>query len=74
MKIDSKNRNVLIKKKKLFFISGFSKNFKIYRCDNYECIYIENNCHNNFIKGFIQINKYYIVSYSYDKNINIWLF
>ena len=64
----------ILKEKGLFFISGFSKNFKIYRCDNYECIYIENNCHNNFIKGFIQINKYYIVSYSYDKNINIWLF
>ena len=65
---------LILKEKGLFFISGFSKNFKIYKCDNYECIYIENDCHNNFIKGFTQINNFSIVSYSYDKYINIWVF
>jgi WD40 repeat protein len=64
----------ILKEKGLFFISGFSQNFKIYRCDNYECIYIEKDSHNNFIKGFVQINNCSIVSYSYDKSINIWFF
>ena len=45
---------ILIKEKGIFLIGGRSKDIKIYRNDNYECIQIVQNAQNENIKGFIQ--------------------
>ena len=64
---------LVLQNKGLFFTGGFSNDIKIYKCDNYECVDIEKNCHNNFIKGFYQLDNF-IISYSYDRCIKIWSF
>ena len=62
----------LIEDKGIFFIGGESKDIRIYRNDNYECIQIIHNAHEDYINGFIELKDGAIVSYSYDKKIKIW--
>ena len=64
----------IINEKGLFLIGGKSKNIKIYRYDNYECIQIINDAHNDEIYGITELNDNSIVSYGYDKTIKIWSF
>ena len=45
----------------------------IYRNDNYECIQIIKNTHNNYIRGFIELKPGIIISYS-SQIIKIWSF
>ena len=62
----------VIKNKGIILVSEFSSNIKIYRSDNYECIGIKKNVHENNIIGFNILNENLIVSFSYDRKINIW--
>ena len=64
----------LIDDKGIFLVGGISKDIKIYRNDNYECIQIIENAHNNDIKGFIELKDGSIASFSKDKTIKIWSF
>jgi len=45
----------LIENKGIFLIGGKSKEIRVYRYDNYECIQIIQNAHDNYILGFIEI-------------------
>ena len=62
----------LIEDKGIFLSGGRSGDIRIYRNDNYECIQIIKDAHNNDIRGFRELKDYFIVSYSYDKSIKIW--
>ena len=62
----------LIENTRFFLVGGMSKNIKIYKNDNYECIQIINNAHEDFIKGFVKIKEGIIASFSQDGNINLW--
>ena len=64
----------LIENKGIFMIGGKSKDIRIYRNDNFECIQIIKNAHLNDIKGFIELKDGSIASYSKDKTIKIWCF
>ena len=44
----------------------------IYRNDNYKCIQIIQNAHDNSINGFIKLKDESIISYSDDKKIKKW--
>ena len=65
---------ILLEDKGIFLVGGESKNIKIFRRDNYDCIQIINNAHNNYISCFLQLKNDSIVSYSYDNTIKIWSF
>ena len=58
----------------LFLIGGVSEDIKIYRSDNYECITIIKDAHNNDILGISQLNNGLISSYGKDKIIKVWSF
>ena len=58
----------------LFLIGGVSKDIKIYRSDNYECITIIKDAHNDNILGISQLNNGLILSYGKDKIIKVWSF
>ena len=62
----------LIENKGIFLIGGKSKDIRIYRNDNYECIQIIQNAHDDDINGFDELKDGSIVSYSDDKKIKIW--
>ena len=62
----------LIEDKGIFLIGGRSKDIRVYRNDNYECIQIIQNAHNDYILGFIELKDESIISYSNDKKIKIW--
>ena len=62
----------LIENKGIFLIGGKSKDIRIYRNDNYECIQIIQNAHDNDIVGFVELKNESILSYSNDKKIKIW--
>ena len=64
----------LIENKGIFIVGGASKDIRIYIIDNYECIQIIENAHNNDIKGFIELKDGSIASFSKDKTIKIWSF
>ena len=64
----------LIEDKGIFIVGGKSKDIKIYRSDNYECIQTIPNAHNDNINGFIELKDYTIASFSDDKTIKIWCF
>ncbi len=64
----------LIKDKGIFIVGGVSKDIRIYRNDNYECIQIIQNAHDDEINGFIELKDYSIASFSKDKRIKIWCF
>ena len=46
----------------------------VYRNDNYECIQIIQNAHDDSILGFIELKDGTIISYSSDKKIKVWSF
>ncbi len=62
----------LIEEKGIFLIGGRSKDIKIYRSDNYECIKTIKDIHNEYIKGIIELNDGSIASFSRDMKIKIW--
>ena len=62
----------VIEDKGIFLVGGKSKDIKIYRRDNYECVQIIKDAHNDEINGFIELNDCSIASYSDDKAIKIW--
>jgi hypothetical protein len=64
----------VIKKKEIFLIGGKSKNIKIYRYDNYQCIQIIKNAHKDYINGILSLNNDLILSYSDDKKFCLWKF
>ena len=64
----------VIDDKGIFLIGGENKKIKIYRKDNFECIKIINDAHNDFINGFIELKDSSVASYGIDKNIKIWCF
>ena len=64
----------LIEDKGIFLVGGISKNIRIYRNDNYECIQEIKDAHNNNINGFIELKDGSIASFSYDQTIKIWSF
>ena len=63
----------LIKDKGIFLVGGNSKNIIVYRNDNYDCVKIIKNAHDNNIYDFIETKEGAIISSSY-KIINIWNF
>ena len=51
-----------------------SKDIRIYRNDNYECIQEIKGAHNKSINGFIELKDGSIASFSLDRTIKIWSF
>ena len=68
------NAITLIEDKGIFIVGGKSKDIRIYRNDNYECIQTIQNAHDNYINGFIELKDCSIASFSKDKRIKIWCF
>ena len=64
----------LIEDKGIFLVGGRSKNIRIYRNDNYECIQEIKDAHNDNILGFIELKDGSIASFSNDQTIKIWSF
>ena len=64
----------IIENKGIFLIGGESKKIKIYRNDNYQCIKIIKEAHNNYIYGINQLKYDSIASYGEDNIINVWSF
>ena len=64
----------LIEDKGIFLIGGRSKDIRIYRNDNYECIQTIKDAHNENIKGFIELKDVTIASFSNDKINNLFLY
>jgi WD40 repeat protein len=62
----------LIDDKGIFLIGGYSKDIRVYRNDNYECIQIIQNAHDKDINGFVELKDGSILTYSNDKRIKIW--
>jgi len=62
----------VIEKKGIFLVGGKSYDIRVYRNDNYQCIKIIKNAHDNDINGFCELKDGSILSYSYDKKIKIW--
>ena len=56
----------------IFLVGGYSKDIRIYRNDNYECIQEIKDAHNDSIRGFIELKDGSIASFSFDQTINIW--
>ena len=64
----------LIEDKGIFIVGGESKDIRIYRNDNYECIQEIQDAHDNSISGFIELKDCTIASFSNDNKIKIWRF
>ena len=64
----------LIEDKGIFLVGGQSKDIRIYRNDNYECIQEIEAAHNKGINGFIELKDGSIASFSDDETIKIWSF
>ena len=62
-----------INDKGVFLTGGYSKDIRVYRSDNYDCIQIVNDNNDN-VNGLIELNNGTIISYSDDKSIKIWSF
>ena len=63
----------IFENQKIFFIGGWSRNLLIFRSDDYKCLEIVNNAHDNYINGFVNLKNNLICSFSADKTIKIWL-
>jgi len=61
----------VIKEKGIFLCGGFSKNIKIYRNDNYECIKTIKDALGGVVNGIYELNDGSIASYGY-QIIKIW--
>ena len=68
------NGITLIEDKGIFLVGGLSKDIRIYQNDNYECVQIIKNAHDDDIFGFVELKDKSIVSYSRDKKIKLWRF
>ena len=68
------NGITLIEDKGIFIVGGLSKDIRIYRNDNYECIQTIQNAHDDYINGFIELKDCSIASFSTDQRIKIWCF
>ena len=66
------NGIISIKEKGIFLYGGWSKNIKIYRNDNYECLSTIENAHREYIVGFCQLKNGLILSFSGDCAMKIW--
>ena len=64
----------LIEDKGIFLVGGKSKDIRIYRNDNYECIQEIKDAHNDYMRGFIELKDGSIASFSQDETIKIWCF
>ena len=64
----------LIEDKGIFLVGAQSKDIRIYRNDNYECIQESQDAHKKNIKGFIELKDGSIASFSKDETIKIWSF
>jgi WD40 repeat protein len=64
----------LIEHKGIFLVGGISKDIRIYRNDNYECIQEIKDAHNDDINGFIELKDGSIASFSSDETIKKWSF
>ena len=64
----------VFKNRGIFFIAGDSRDIKIYRNDNYECIKIYKYAHFDNIYGLTKLNDNNFASYGCDKIIKIWSF
>ena len=64
----------LIKNKGIFLVVGVSKDIRIYRNDNFECIQEIKDAHNDNILGVIELKDGSIASFSNDQTIKIWSF
>ena len=64
----------IIENKGIFLITGKNKEIKIYRNNDYECIKIIKNAHDDDIYGICELNDGSIISYGKDKKINVWSF
>ena len=62
----------VLEDKNIFLVCGSCKDILIFRCDNYENIYIKNNVHDFNITGLIRIRDNLICSYSIDTSIKLW--
>ena len=62
----------LIKNKEIFLLGGWSKDIRVYRNKNYQCVQIIQNAHDDDILGFVELKDGSIASYSSDKKIKIW--
>ena len=65
---------ILIENKEIFLIGGKSNDIMIFRNDNYDCIQIIQNAHDNSICGFVELKDESLISYSLDKKIKKWKF
>ncbi len=63
---------LIIKDKDIFITSGMSNNLRIYSIKNFNCLYVEENAHNDTINGISKINNSKIITFSWDHNIKIW--
>ena len=63
----------LIKGEGIFLVGGISKDIRIYRNDNYECIQTIKDAHDYYIYSFIELKNGSIISCSY-KVMKIWSF
>ena len=63
-----------MKIKEYIIVGGHSKDIRIYRNDNYECIQEIKDAHNKNINGFIELKDGSIASFSNDETIKIWSF
>ena len=61
-----------IENKEVFLVCGDNKNIKIYRNDDYECIKVINDAHDEQINGICKLNNDLFLSYSDDNCIKIW--
>ncbi len=61
-----------IESKGIFLTCGDSKNIRIYRNEDYECIKEINDAHEEQINGICKLNDNIFLSYSNDNNIKIW--
>ena len=62
----------IIEEKGIFLIGGISKDIKIYRSDNYECIKTKKDAHNDDIIGINKLNDYEIITFGREKTIKKW--
>ena len=63
-----------LEKKGVLLIGGKSKDFLVFRKDNFHCIQIVRNAHDNDILGFVEFKDGSIGSFSKDNKIKIWNF
>jgi WD40 repeat protein len=62
----------VLRNKGFFLICGYSRDIKIYRNDNFNCVLNLQCAHNAYINGFNILNDGSILSHSFDKTIKIW--